>query len=206
MARGLMPLPGSTCSVFGADRTWHTGAPLVVIGAGKRLYLLAGIFVATLLTQSNIPRHVPPDTLPCGERGLHLERHLAEVHGRAFDALGRLIERSIAEWHGAQPPGTPSPEVESVGDFIVAELNRRKLRCFDGLVARVEEDADPNTHATASVWGWGGTLPGAVAKGTGDLRYLGEWRGKPPGRRPIRKRRLAGCGKTSREHVTPEMF
>jgi hypothetical protein len=50
------------------------------------------------------------------------------------------------EWHTAQPPATPSPEVESVGDFIVAELNRRKLRYFDGLAARFEDDADPEAY------------------------------------------------------------
>jgi hypothetical protein len=33
-----------------------------------------------------------------------------------FD-MAELVERSIAEWYGGQPPGTPSPEVESVGGF-----------------------------------------------------------------------------------------
>jgi len=65
--------------------------------------------------------------------------------------MAELIERSISEWYGAQPPGTPSPEVESVGDFIVAELNRRKLRYFDGLVAHFEDDADPEAYREC-VW------------------------------------------------------
>jgi hypothetical protein len=60
--------------------------------------------------------------------------------------MAELIERSISEWYSAQPRITPIPEVESVGDFIVAELNRRKLRYFDGLVARFEDDADPEAY------------------------------------------------------------
>jgi hypothetical protein len=55
--------------------------------------------------------------------------------------MAEPIERSIAEWYGAQLPATPSPDVESVSDFILAELNRRKLRYFDGWVARFEGDA-----------------------------------------------------------------
>jgi hypothetical protein len=60
--------------------------------------------------------------------------------------MAELVERSIADWYSTQPPGTRSPEVESVGDFIVAELNRRKLRYFDGLIALFEDDADPEAY------------------------------------------------------------
>ena len=62
-----------------------------------------------------------------------------------FD-MAELIERSISDWYGAQPPGTPSPEVESVGGFIVAELNRRELRYFNGLAARFQDDPDSEAY------------------------------------------------------------
>jgi hypothetical protein len=60
--------------------------------------------------------------------------------------MAELIERSISQWYSTQPPATPSPEAESVGDFIVRELNRRKLRYFDGLAARFEGDADAQAY------------------------------------------------------------
>jgi hypothetical protein len=60
--------------------------------------------------------------------------------------MAELVERSISQWYGAQPAETPSPEVENVGDFIVGELNRRKLRYFDGLLAQFEDDADPEAY------------------------------------------------------------
>jgi len=60
--------------------------------------------------------------------------------------MAAFIERSIADWHREQPPATPSPKVESVGDFIVSNLNRRKPRYFDGWLARFEEDADPEAY------------------------------------------------------------
>jgi hypothetical protein len=66
--------------------------------------------------------------------------------------MAELVERSIADWCSTQPPETPRPEVESVGDFIVAELNRRKLRYFDGRIARFEEDADPEAYRDGIVF------------------------------------------------------
>ncbi len=69
---------------------------------------------------------VPPESLP-------------------FD-MAALIAQTLAEWHEAKPPATPSPESEGVGDFIVAELNRSKLRQFDGLVALFDAEASPERY------------------------------------------------------------
>lgn len=66
--------------------------------------------------------------------------------------MAELVERSIADWYGSKPPATPSPEVERVGDFIVAELNRRKLRYFDGWLVRFEVDAGPQAYRECIVF------------------------------------------------------
>jgi hypothetical protein len=61
-------------------------------------------------------------------------------------SIAEIMERSISDWYIDKPPPTPIPEVESVGDFIVAELNRRRLRYFDGHVAHFESDAGPEEY------------------------------------------------------------
>jgi len=63
--------------------------------------------------------------------------------GLPFD-MAELIARTIAEWYDAKPSGTPNPE--GAGDFIVAELNRNKLREFDGLVARFDADTGQDRY------------------------------------------------------------
>lgn len=69
---------------------------------------------------------VPPEALP-------------------FD-MADLIARTIEEWRDAKAAATPNPECEAVGDFIVAELNRSKLRQFDGLVALFEDAASEDRY------------------------------------------------------------
>jgi hypothetical protein len=72
---------------------------------------------------------------------------LVEPESLPFN-MADLVEQSLAEWYGTQPPATPTPEVESVGDFIVAEFNRQKLRYYDGWVVRFEAEAEPDVYRT----------------------------------------------------------
>jgi hypothetical protein len=56
-----------------------------------------------------------------------------------FD-LAEFVQQSIADWHRSKPAAVPFPQMESAGDFIVAEMNNCLLRQFDGAVALFEAD------------------------------------------------------------------